>query len=108
VLAFDPLYGQAIYGLLGVVTRELMYSGVGPVVKPAEVHRLKMYIELIRFHYGGVNLNAATMHRFFHYDRQTGEEAQRSLNDLLRLEAKDSEPSLRERDRKKRELAEKD
>ena len=104
VLAFDPLYGQAIYGLLGVVTRELMYagSGAGLAVKPAEVHRLKIYIELIRFHYGGVNLNPATLHRFFHYDRVTGDEAQRSLSDVLRLEAKDAESS---RDKKKKELA---
>ena len=45
------------------------------------------------------------MHRFFHYDRTTGEEAQRSLNDLLRLEAKDAESSQRERDKNKKELA---
>ena len=78
------------------------------MVKPSEVHRLKIYIELIRFHYGGVNLNATTVHRFFHYDRTTGEEAQRSSrNDLLRLEATDAESSQRERDKKKKELAEK-
>ena len=52
---------------------------------------------------GGVNLNATTVHRFFHYDRTTGDDAQRSLNDLLRLEAKDAETS--QRDKKKKELA---
>ena len=77
-------------------------SGAGPAVKPTEVHRLKIYIELIRFHYGGLNLNAATVYRFFHYDRAIGEEAQRSLNDLLRLEVKDAETS---RDKKKKDQA---
>ena len=104
VLAFDPLYGQALYGLLAVVMRELMYSGSGvaPVVKPTEVRRLKIYIELIRFHYGGANLSASTVPRFLHYDRSIGEESQHALDDLLRLEAKDAEAT---RDKKKREQA---
>ena len=105
VLAFDPLYGQALYGLLAVVIRELMYSGSGvaPVVKPTEVHRLKLYIELIRFHYGGANLNAATVDHFLHYDRSIGEESQRNLDDLLRVEAKDAKDAEATRDKKKRD-----
>ena len=48
----------------------------------------------------GANLNASTVHRFLHYDRTIGEDAQRSLDDLLRLEAKDAETA---RDKKKRD-----
>ena len=105
VLAFDPLYGQALYGLLAVVIRELMYSGSGvaPVVKPTEVRRLKIYIELIRFHYGGANLSASTVPRFLHYDRSIGEESQRNLDDLLRVEAKDAKDAEATRDKKKRD-----
>ena len=94
MLVFDALYGQALSGLLGVVTREMMYSEAGAArlqVKPAEIHRLKIYVELIRFHYGGENLSATTVHKFLHYCNSTGEEAQRNLSDLLRLEAKELE-----------------
>ena len=73
---FDALYGQALYGLLGVVTREMMYSearGAHVEVKPSEIHRLKIYVELIRFHYGGDNLSATTVHKFLHYVWTTGE-----------------------------------
>jgi hypothetical protein len=50
---FDALYGQALFGLLGVVTREMIYFGAGvtrtSAIKPSEVHRLKIYVELMRF-----------------------------------------------------------
>ena len=71
-----------------------MYSRAGEArvaVKPSEIHRLKIYVELIRFHYGGDNLNANTVHKLLHYDRTIGEDAQRNLSDLLRLEAKEDE-----------------
>ena len=55
--------------------------------------------------HAGLEVDRHQDHRFEASTEMGGEEAQRSLNDLLRLEAKDAESSQRERDKKKKELA---
>ena len=86
---FDPIYGHILHGLLGVVTRELIYSKVAEKFKPSDINRLRLYVELVRDRFGGVTMNASDIPKFFHYDTALGVEAQYALEDLVRANAKE-------------------
>ena len=84
---FDPVYGHVLNGLLGVVTRELIYSKSADKFKPKEINRLRLYVELVRDRFGGTSMSASDIPKFFHYDTALGAEAQYALDDLVRASA---------------------
>ena len=103
ISCFDCIYGQALHGLLAVVTRELMYNRADEP-KAKEVSRLRLYVELIRTKYGGDQMLSSSIHKFFAYDGVVGEEAQRAQEDLDRTSGKeDREDKRSKRDREKKE-----
>ena len=89
ILIFDPIYGHVLQGILGVVTRELLYSKTAGHLKANEVNRLRIYVEIVRERFGGENMNASDVSKFFHYDSIVGAEAMHALEDLERLSAKE-------------------
>ena len=86
---FDPVYGHVLNGLLGVVTREMIYSKSVDKFKPSEINRLRLYVELVRDRFGGASMSASDIPKFFHYDTAIGVEAQYALDDLVRANAKE-------------------
>ena len=88
-LIFDPIYGHVLQGILGVVTRELLYSWSAGNLKTNEVNRLRIYVEIVRERYGGENMNSFDISKFFHYDSVLGAEAMHALEDLERASAKE-------------------
>ena len=80
---FDSIYGQALQGLVEVVTRQLMYCKTA-TVPPHEVNRLRLYVEIVRNRFGGERMNASQMFRFFSYDAALGDEARHAMEDLGR------------------------
>ena len=91
ILIFDPIYGQALNGILAVVTRELVYSAakVDGQVKASEVHRLQLYVDIVRNRFGGAMMLASGVHKFFLYDPALGQEAQRAYEDATKELAKE-------------------
>jgi hypothetical protein len=89
ILIFDPVYGQVLNGILAVVTRELIYQRADGQVKPSDVHRLQLYVDIVRSRYGGSLMLATGVHKFFQYDSALGQEAQRALEDLTKETAKE-------------------
>ena len=69
---------EALNGILGVVTRELVYSKVEGQVKASEVHRFQLYVDIVR-------------------DRFGGQDAQRALDDLTKEEGAEKKKVLVER-----------
>ena len=63
VQVFDSIYGQALQGLVGVVTRQLMYCKTA-TVPPDEVNQLRLYVEIVRNRLGGERMNTSQMFRF--------------------------------------------
>ena len=88
VQVFDSIYGQALQGLVGVVTRQLMYYKTA-IVPPHEVNRLRLYVEIVRNRFGGERMNASQMFRFFSYDAALGDEARHAMEDLGRAPVTD-------------------
>jgi len=89
ILIFDPIYGQVLNGILAVVTRELIYNKGDGQVKTSEVHRLQLYVDIVRSRFGGSMMLATGVHKFFQYDPALGQEAQRALEDLTKETAKE-------------------
>ena len=81
----DPIYGQCLQGLLGLVTRELTYYNSDykdrSSIKPYEVERLKAYVEIVRSRFGGHHQTPAHTSKFFIYDAAIMEEAKSTIFD---------------------------
>ena len=91
IMIFDPIYGHVLNGILAVVTRELIYNKA-PVegkVKAGEVHRCKLYVDIVRSRFGGNMMLSTGVHKFFQYDPTIGQEAQRQYEDLTKETAKE-------------------
>ena len=73
---------EALNGILGVVTRELVYSKVEGQVKASEVHRFRLYVDIVR-------------------DRFGGQDAQRALDDLTKEEGAEKKKVLVDKDLEK-------
>ena len=90
IMIFDPIYGHVLNGILAVVTRELIYNKalVEGKVK-GEVHRLQLYVDIVRIRFGGNMMLSSGVHKFFQYDPTIGQEAQRAYEDVTKETAKD-------------------
>ena len=80
ILAFDPIYGQCLLGLLGLATREMTYHKPDwQKVMPYEVERMKQYVEIVRQRFGGKQLSASYIAKFFVFDQTILDEAKHAI-----------------------------
>ena len=102
ILAFYPIYGQCLLGLLGLVTRELTYHKQDrQKLMPFEVERMKQYVEIVRQRFGGKQLSAAYIAKFFVFDQTILEEAKNAIYEQRSLEQrKEAEKTEAEADGK--------
>ena len=105
ILAFDPIYGQCLLGLLGLATRELTYHKPDrQKVVPFEVERMKQYVEIVRQRFGGKQLTAAFIAKFFVLTRRLWKEAKQAIyehrSQEQRKEAEKAEAETESKDKK--------